>query len=196
MSPEDTLEHLKSISSSRIHSTLDAIYKVCCQQRELGNSDFSIATIAKVGTDLGVPKAQSIRNSTGENYRILIKSFRDSVKSGSIKKNAKGKDSWIADIEDPGLRLLVQVQAAELAEANRLISEFLPPGLEIKVTDNIIKAELNLIERRALEYLVSSSFLEDAGLILGSRGDVLDESGKTVFPVGTIDALRKALDSL
>ena len=90
----------------------------------------------------------------------------------------------------------MQVQAAELAEANRLISEFLPPGLEIKVTDNIIKAELNLIERRALEYLVSSSFLEDAGLILGSRGDVLDESGKTVFPVGTIDALRKALDSL
>ncbi|MGB2256318.1 MAG: gamma-mobile-trio protein GmtX [Spongiibacter marinus] len=47
-----------------------------------------------------------------------------------------------------------------------------------------------------MEYLVSSSFLEDAGLILGSRGDVLDEAGKTVFPVGTIDALRKALDSL
>ena len=77
MKPEELLNKLKVGSSLKIQQSLDAIYEICTEQQERGIHDFSISTIAKLGNNRGVPKAQSIRNKTGEKYRALIQCFAD-----------------------------------------------------------------------------------------------------------------------
>lgn len=71
MTPDEMLAHLKE-HAPRQRVTLDAVFAVCQEQIERGVADFSFATIARMGTGRGVPKVQSIRNKTGENYRMLI----------------------------------------------------------------------------------------------------------------------------
>lgn len=77
MNPEELLEKLKQGASAKVKETLDAVYEVCKEQQERGINDFSIATIAKLGSKRGVPKAQSIRNKSGEKYKALIVAFAD-----------------------------------------------------------------------------------------------------------------------
>ena len=72
MNPEELLNKLKHGSSLKIQQSLDAIYEVCMEQQERGIQDFSVSTISNLGFNRGVPKAQSIRNRTGEKYRALI----------------------------------------------------------------------------------------------------------------------------
>jgi len=198
MSPSELLEKLKTDASHRVVSSLEAIYRVCQEQVERGGTDFSFATIAKIGAGKGVPKAQSIRNKTGEPYRILISSF---VNEFSKKKVAgsSAKDQWIEMIKDPALRMLVQMQQAELVESKKLIKEIVPPGLEICIDDRKFpqgKHRLTSIERRALEYLLSDDFLRQGDLHVGEFGDVVDGAQVKIFKPGTLDALRKALEYL
>jgi len=199
MTPEETLNHLKSISSPRTHRTLEAIYNVCQDQENLGIHDFSYSTIARLGEKSGVPRAQSIRNKTGENYRVLIQSFTENSSTRKPIKNTKPADSWIDDIKDPKLKLLVQIQASKLSEANRLIKEIVPPETEIYIYDNqgqVSIDKLDNLERKALEYLISNEFLEKWEFKIGERGDVIDNKGNKIFKIATIDAIKKSLDTL
>ena len=75
--PVNLLEKLKENANPKVQETLDAIYKVCEQQLKQGLYDFSIATISRAGHQKGVPKAQSIRNKSGEKYRGLITCFAE-----------------------------------------------------------------------------------------------------------------------
>lgn len=199
MEPSEVLKHLKSISSSRSHETLDAIFEVCTEQVERGIIDFSIATISRLGHKRGVPRAQSIRNKTGENYRTLIQSFISGLPKSKSPSKPKASNAWIDDIKDLKLRLLVQIQASQLAEAQRIVKEIIPPGFEVRVDDRgAFRAEqkLNAVERRALEYLISEDFLRQWNYTLGEFGDIVDSSNSKVFKPGTVDAVRKALESL
>lgn len=199
MSPNDTLDMLKSTVHPRSHTSLDAIFQICTEQLNRGLSDFSIATIARLGSNRGVPKAQSLRNKTGESYRILIKSFVDCAVPITKKIKLRTKDSWIDEIEDPKLKMLVRIQASELNAAQKLLREIIPPNLEIRVIDGVSKItveELTDLEREALEYLISKDFLAFHNYQHGSRGDVQNIDGQRVLPIGTFDAVRKALRQL
>lgn len=199
MSPEETLSQLKSTSAIRTHKTLDAIYEVCKEQVERGMADFSYSTISRLGSGRGVPKAQSIRNKTGEHYRILIQSFSECFASVAQKNKPRAANAWIEDIKDPTLRFLVQMQAAELAESRRIVKELLPPGLEIKIDDRRspnIEHKLDDVQRRALEYLGSDDFLRQWKFSVGKYGDVVDLNGEKIFKPGTLDGLKKALKFL
>ncbi|MNP08591.1 hypothetical protein D3C76_1006680 [compost metagenome] len=198
MSPSELLEKLKTDASHRVATSLDAVYKICQGQVDRGVTDFSFATIAKVGAGKGVPKAQSIRNKTGEPYRILISSF---VNEFSNKKvgGAIAKDQWIEMIKDPALKMLVRMQQAELVQSKKMIKEIVPPGLEICIDDRKFpqgKHRLTSIERRALEYLLSDDFLRQGDLHVGEFGDVVNRAKVKIFKPGTLDALRKALEYL
>lgn len=199
MEPSEVLEHLKCISSSRSHETLDAIFEICSEQVERGIIDFSIATISRLGYKRGVPRAQSIRNKTGENYRVLIQSFVGSSSKSKALSKSKASDAWIDDIKDLKLRLLVQIQASQLAEAQRMVKEIIPPGFEVRVDDRSalgVEKMLNPVERRALEYLISEDFLQQWNCTLGEFGDVVDNNNSKIFKPGTVDALKKALEWL
>lgn len=201
MSPEDTIEYLKSITSSKAHATLDRVYEVCQGQLKRGVNDFSISTIAKLGSEHGIPKAQSIRNKTGVHYRELIHSFEKMYcKDKGLTKRKGGKEDWISSISDMQLRLQVNIIHSELKRAKTLIKELIPPNQEICIYDNTnsLKEEfkLNQLERDALAYLISDLFLIKFGFSRGSNGSIVDSSGKRVFPAATQDAIQKALNSL
>ena len=195
MTPEETLHHLKNITTSRTHRSLDAIYDVCKEQYDNGIYDFRISRIALLGEKRGVPKAQTIRNKTGEHYRTLIHSFS---KGYTYKKQAhnSSKKTWIDEITDLRIKLLVQCQAAELAEAKRTLNEIIPPNMEIRVYDKQspdLDYKLNSLEKSALEYLLSEDFLQRWDFHIGEYGDILNANGEKVFKPATIDALKKAI---
>ena len=75
ISPEYLLEKLKQGASPKVQDTLDAIFRICNEQVKQNLYDFSIATISRLGHQKGVPKAQSIRNSSGKKYHKLITFF-------------------------------------------------------------------------------------------------------------------------
>lgn len=199
MSPEELLIELNSDIKLKVKQTLQVIYEVCSEQKRRGLSDFSFSTIARLGEGRGVPKAQSIRNKTGEPYRALIKCFEDNVDEKKVKnKKYKGKLDWIEEITDVRLKILVSHQAAQLAEAKRTIKEFTPPDMVININDGLaIQTEsFTPLERTALEHLVSDDFFEKWQFKKGIHGDVLNEQDERVFKIATLDALDKALKSL
>lgn len=196
MSPEETLTHLKATISARCHKALDAIFAVCQEQVQRGLNDFSYATISRLGVKKGVPKAQSIRNKTGDSYKSLIKAFVDSVPDKKIRKNNTKTDSWIDEIRDPKLKLLVAIQASELKEARRMLREIVPPGLEIVIDDRTriyTEQRFSDSERSALEYILSKDFMSEWKFSEGKRGEIVDADGNRAFKVATTDAIRKAL---
>lgn len=193
------LEQLKkTVTSSRTLRTLEAVYEVCLDHKERGEIDFSYAMIARVGEKRGIPRVQSIRNKTGEPYRLLINCFRDDLSSIHKKKSASSKSAdWIENIENPNLRLLVKVQEAELKKAQRQLREIKPLPDTITVNDYVKPEQrFNSSERASLEYLLSDEFINDnEGVSRGARGDLYGGE-RRLFKPGTFDAIRKALEVL
>lgn len=202
MNPEELLNKLKHGSSLKIQQSLNAIYEVCIEQQERGIQDFSVSTIANLGFNRGVPKAQSIRNKTGEKYRALIQCFVDvSLQKPKLVKPSQTDNTWIEEIQSPKHQLLVRIMASELKEAQQMIREIIPPKQRIDIYDhkNMILDEsfkLSDQEVRALQYLLSKDFQKKWNLKPTHYGELVDESNKPVFKVSTLDALRKALEYL
>ncbi|UTO20360.1 gamma-mobile-trio protein GmtX [Acinetobacter sp. Z1] len=202
MNPEELLNKLKHGSSLKIQQSLDAIYAVCIEQLERGIQDFSVSTIANLGFNRGVPKAQSIRNKTGEKYRALIQCFADaSSQKSNLVKPSQTDDPWIEEIQNPKHQLLVRIMASELKEAQQMIREIIPPKQRIDIYDhkNMIPEEsfkLSDQEVRALQYLLSADFQKKWNLKPTHFGELVDESNNPVFKISTLDALRKALEYL
>ena len=202
MNPEELLNKLKLGSSLKMQQSLDAISEICIEQQERGILDFSISTIAKLGNNRGVPKAQSIRNKTGEKYRALIQYFADlASQTPKLRKPSQSENDWIEEIQNPKHQLLVRIMASELKEAQQMIREIIPPKQRIDIYDhkNMIPNEsfrLSDQEVRALQYLLSTDFQKKWNLKPTHFGELVDESNKPVFKVSTLDALRKALEYL
>ena len=168
MNSEELLNRLKHGSSLKIQQSLDAIYEICVEQQERGIHDFSVSTIAKLGFNRGVPKAQSIRNKTGEKYRAIIQSFVDvSSQMPKLRKPSQSDSTWIDEIQNPKHQLLVRIMASELKEAHQMIREIVPPKQRIDIYDhkNMIPDEsfkLSDQEVRALQYLLSTDLPKQA----------------------------------
>ena len=202
MNSEELLNKLKHGSSLKIQQSLDAIYEICVEQQERGIHDFSVSTIAKLGFNRGVPRAQSIRNKTGEKYRTIIQSFEDFSSQMPKRRIPSQSDiAWIDEIQNPKHQLLVRIMASELKEAQQMIREIIPPKQRIDIYDhkNMIPDQsfkLSDQEVRALQYLLSTDFQKKWNLKPTHYGELVDESNKPVFKVSTLNALRKALEYL
>ena len=201
MKPDDLLKKLKETASPKGCQTLDAIYQICVEQEQRGLYDFSIATIARLGYKRGVPKAQSLRNATGEQYRALIKAFEQQHMGEKPKTEHRREDDWIEEIQNPKHKLLARMQASELAAANRKLRNFVPPGTRIEVRDHQNEADdqdrtFSNLERRALEYVISTEFLGKWDFSISEYGEIVDANETVVLKIATVDAIRKALTYL
>lgn len=201
MTPKALLEKLKKDVSPRLQETLEAVYQTCIEQQDRGINDFSVASIAKLGQKRGVPKAQSIRNKSGERYRALILSFAESNQNKAVVRASKSDEDWIDEISSPKHKLLARILSSELRAAKQQLEELVPPKLRIDVYDHkspapLAKNKLSDQERRALEYLISSQFQKKWVLTANDYGALLDSNNKPVFKVATIDAIKKTLDFL
>lgn len=202
MKLEDFLKTLQENSSTKVKETLSAIFTVCMEQKERGINDYSYTTIARLGIGRGVPKAQSIRNKTGEKYRALIQAFADDAASfPSAKSITKKELDWIEEIQNPKHKLLAKIMASELKEAQKIVDELIPPNQRIEIFDykNVSNEQkekgyrLTDQEARALTYLLSDAFIKKWNFKTTQYGEVLDSKGNTIFKAATTDAIRKAL---
>ncbi|HIF9084648.1 gamma-mobile-trio protein GmtX [Photobacterium damselae] len=204
ITPEQVLSQLKKKASSRVQNSLDAVFTICKEQQKRGLNDFSYSTIARLGEGRGVPRAQSIRNKSGESYRTLIASFNSSTKDQPrlARHTSKGKMyAWIDELEDPVVKLQANILYAQKKEAERLLNEVVPINQVIEVFDNVdvsvASIKLTELERSALEYLISTEFLRRHQLELGKNGSIVSsDTQKSFFHVATIDAIKKALQNL
>lgn len=201
MTPKELLEKLKKNASSKVQETLDSIYQICLEQQERAINDFSIATISRLGQKRGVPKAQSIRNKSGEKYRALIQSFAETSPVKNVTELPKRDEDWIDEISNPKHKLLAKIQASELRAAKQQLKEILPPNLRIDVYDHknapdLTEHKLSDLERRALEYLLSDSFKRKWYLTENEYGELVDSNNSPIFKIATLDAIKKALEYL
>ena len=200
MTPTQLLEKPKEDASDKTKETLDAIYQICQEQLDRGVNEFSVTTISRLGHKRGVPKPQSIRNKSGENYRALIQSFADYSPTKGLAKPSKKDNDWIEEIANPKHKLLVRIQASELKAAQQQLQEIIPPNTRINVYDykntTPTDMKLNDQERRALEYLISPTFQKKWNFHPNEYGELVDVSNTPVFKVATLDAIKKALEHL
>ena len=197
MSPEEMLAHLKAITKPRTHTTLEAVFNACKEQKERGSTDFSYSMIARVGKVYGVPAAQSLRNQSGANYRALIDAFAATLPPK--QKEATGQYSWIEALPMGEQKLLTKMLLGELKDAERKLKEIVPPNKVFDVDVRLppsAQFKLSPGERRALEYLSSAQFLTERSLKRGERSDVIGANGEQLFKPGTLDAFEKALQYL
>ncbi|EMM3096113.1 MULTISPECIES: gamma-mobile-trio protein GmtX [Pseudomonas] len=196
MTPSETLSKLKKNCSLKKQHTLDAVYEVCNEMLSNGEKNFSFSAIARLGIDCGVPNAQSMRNSSGQAYRVLIQAFKEAA---GPAHHDRAPSDWIDAIKDGKAKFLARAQEAENHRLRRLLREITPPNLEIRVDDRTpfsSENKLSEIERRALLYLMSEEFRLQWGCTLGKHGDLIDKKGAKVFRPGTLDAIQKALRAL
>jgi len=205
MNPEELLTTLQKGSSKKIQETLAAIYNVCIEQKERGVNDYSYTTIARLGSGRGVPKAQSIRNSSGAKYRALIQAFADDAANMPSTKNISKKElDWIEEIQNPKQKLLAKIMASQLKEAQKIVDEMIPPNQRIDIYDhkNVSQEQKNKSykltnqEVRALSYLLSDEFLKKWSFKATEYGEIIDTNNNVVFKAATLDALRKAITFL
>ncbi|MEZ9822161.1 gamma-mobile-trio protein GmtX [Shewanella sp. 10N.286.45.A1] len=204
ISTQTVLEQLKKQASPRMQNTLDAIFTVCTEQQERGLNEFSYTTVASLGNGRGVPKAQSIRNDSGEPYRTLIASFVDAAgkpEKSNTTTNKSKRDSWIDELKDPVVKLQANILYSQKVAAEKLVKEIAPIDQVIEIFDGDSSAstvsKLTNLERDALEHLISTEFMRRQRLELGPNGSILTANEKkTFFPVATLDAIKKALQYL
>ena len=181
MTPEELLIKLCQPSSARVQRTLQAIYEICDEQRARGVHEFSPAIIAKLGRKRGVPKAQSLRNKTGEKYRALMQSFSDAAPVKKLKKPSKSELEWIDETQSK-------------------LKELIPPNQRIEIYDygsaQPSEHRLSDLEVKALKYLLSKDFKLKWEFEETEFGELVDRNGTPVFKIATIDAIKKSLEHL
>lgn len=200
MTPEDVLSVLMQTATPKSRTTLQAIYDICNEQRKRGVYEFSATIISRLGKDRGVPKAQSIRNRSGVNYRALLQAFTDTSPQKKLKRPSNSELEWIDEIKDPKQRLFTEIMLSELKEAKLKITELIPPNQRVDIYDygasQPSEHRLSDLEIKALKHLLSNEFRLKWNLQETEFGELVDSNGAVVFRMATIDALKKALEHL
>lgn len=200
MNAKDFLDQIKKDSSNRVQQSLDAIYHVCLTQLKNGATDFSYSTISRIGQDEGVPRAQSIRNKSGEKYQQLIAYFKKEAENKNPKKLNRTDEDWVEKITDPTTKILVRQLIHENKRLKSELNEIIPPNSLIEIRDHRSDDDhvkkLEDFERRALESLLSERILNKLSLTIDSMGAYRDINNKIVFPIGTAMALKKLIKNL
>ena len=200
MNAKDFLDQIKKDSSKRAQQSLDAIYHVCLTHLKNGETDFSYSTISRIGQDKGVPRAQSIRNKSGEKYQQLIAYFKKEAENKNPTKLNRTDEDWVEKITDPTTKILVRQLIHENKRLKSELNEIIPPNSLIEIRDHRSDDghvdKLEDFERRALESLLSDRILNKLSLSIDSMGAFKDINNKIVFPIGTATALNKCLKNL
>jgi len=210
--PDEVLEGLlHGCAREQKRQNLRRLHEMCAAQHA-GSKDFSLPVIGKLWEAAGGIKARALYNAPSEDYRTLIQAWEKHsgpVEVRAVEPKAKASHDFIARIDDPAIRALVQGALIERdklqAEVNLLKSlthlkldrsPALPnpvPATMPLLTSSAPAPTLTPSEREALEKAVSPEFLSDQGWTEGRSGEVLNERGRRLFEPGFTRAVRKVL---
>ena len=213
INPEELIAQLTENASTRKKQSLEIIHNICKEQYERGSKDFSVATIAKISSQYGGPSEQTIRNSTGSDYRTLLKTWAD-YSEGYIKKKKINQQSTIADtvlegIDDPTMKALVGVILAEnkkLKSENSLLKSQTTLTIDMRPQQNNPSLQTSSLELpsqsevllpselSALEHAISDDLFSYQGWIADTQGRVKNK-GMQLYKAGYVTAIKKILSS-
>jgi hypothetical protein len=200
--PDEVYKKLISeVKNSRVKRSLEAIHDICREQHDRKSQDFSYESISKLGSDKGVPAAQSIRNKTGEKYQALIRAWQ-SIKTNRPKKKITESEVWIDKIEDPTVRLLVRDLYAEktsLKNEVKLLKNIKTLNIDMRPVEHNLYARDSLTpkllesELDALKSAINESTLSKLGWCVTERGGIVDNKNRTIFKNGFVTGIGKML---
>lgn len=202
--PYKVCEILKQGVSSRTIKSLDIIHQVCIDQVNRGSSDFTIAMIGRLSKEAHGPGVQAIRNTTGEKYQTLIKSWAAFKKPlNAVSGKVKEKEAWVNDIKEPHIKSLVLDLIADntrLRGQLQLAKEQSNIHIDMRSETNKTPSQQHLKtqvlladEREALSHAIDEQEILAKKWTIGELGEVFDANGEEVFQIGFVEAIQKVL---
>lgn len=212
------LEDLKSNKSQRTKDSLDKLNSLLEAHFNAGEKDYSIATIGRISKADGGVGTVSIRNKTGEHFRLLIDAW--ATKANTTMKKPLAPQSRLLDtpsdtdllkrLDDPALRA---VFGQIIAEKNKLKKEnhILKKNADVVVDmrpNQAIHAEqvhqgvtvlpaldglLLPSDIEALEDAINQQKMVQRGWTVTKYGAVKDEHERPLFKNGFVLAIQKVL---
>ncbi len=209
LTPDAVLEKLKDGADARRIKSLDILHATLRDYVEAGGDNFSIRVIAKLSASNGGPKEQSIRNKTGEAFKMLISSWEHHTKKekkpklSELRIKSNGNTSAVdilKFIDDPALRSMIGIVFAErdlYLRENKLLKQATEIVLDKRVSNNENSHQdvnkLTDYELDAIKLAISDDFLNRQGWITDAEGRVF--SGRIrIYVAGYITALRKVIN--
>lgn len=214
------LEDIKRGKARRTQDSLDKLNTLLEARFNAGEKDYSIATIGRISKADGGIGTVSIRNKTGEHFRLLIDAW--ATKANTTMKKPPVLQSRLLDtpsdmdllkrLDDPAMRA---VFGQIIAEKNKLRTEnrILKQNTEVIVDmrpNQVVHAE-QVTHQDTIEVLPSLDglllrgdieALEDAinevqmvrrGWTVSKYGGIKDEDGRPLFKNGFVLAIQKVL---
>jgi len=192
-----------------------ALWRVLEGMRAKGVRIFSIANVGRACEAAGVLNTQSIRNSTGKDFRFIIDTFAAEIGASTTHQAPVVQtpiEEAIASIADLDVRTRLRMMLAEnqryREEVSRL-KEFLKrvrvgavpaPDVTIQLPDSETAAEVDVlapvksvdVDVRPLEKFLSHEYLGELRWKIGDDG-ALYEGKDRLTPVGFVPALEKLI---
>lgn len=211
------LENLKIDKSSRTKDSLDKLNALLEARFQAGEKDYSIATIGRLSKSKKGVGTVSIRNKTGEHFRLLIEAWAAKANTTMKKPHVESRVlnvptdfELLKRLEDPALRAVFGQIIAEKKKL-RLENNILKKNAEVFVdmrpnqilrsnnenqSIEVLPALRNIFlpsEIEALRDAIDKKKMEFRGLTSSESGVVKDENGRILFKVGFITAIKKIL---
>lgn len=199
ISPEETFDRLMADAADpRRKRSLEALHETCRLLFERGSQDFTYENIVLLGKDrsLPVPGKKSIVNSTGQHYRELINAWK--LQAKRQMNQSSDEEDWVSSIDDPVIRmsvnmLLNDLKAAKARNARKTKYDGVLTISNPSATNPVPRLAFTQPELNALKAAIDPDILKQFGLIVGSRGELIDTKSRTLFKPGFRDAIEKIL---
>lgn len=212
------LENLKLDKSSRTEKSLDQLNSLLKTHYNSGEKDFSIATIGRISKANSGIGTVSIRNKSGEHFRLLIEAWATKANT-TMKKphvtqsrrlNIPNDLELLKRLDDPALRAVfgqiiaernkLRIENSILKQNAEVIVDMRPKHIMISNSENRSVEVLPMLsdiflpsEIEALRDAIDEKKMEFRGLTSSESGAIKDENGRILFKTGFIFAIRKIL---
>jgi hypothetical protein len=208
--PDQVLESiLETAPRPQKVRALRALHELCRAVYDVGPRDFSRSNIGRLCEERSIMKARSLYTATSSDHCRLIQAWADlagPMPPKLIDKN-KPSEAYVKEITDPVIKMLVLRDLAQLArvtaELNLLKSQTTFVVDRRPVIENLHptanNAGLNALEAfelAALKKGLAPEVLRKRGWAVTPLGEVVSESGRTIFEPGFSTGLRKLLGEI
>lgn len=216
------IEELKVGKTQRTKVSLDKLNTLLEARFKAGKKDFSIATIGRVSQADGGVGTVSIRNKSGNHFRLLIEAWAAKAQT-TIKKPSKSRSGdnliptdmqLLEQLEDAAMRTVfgqIIVERNKLRAENIILKKDTNIVIDIRPNQvnyanyyddgkvEVISSLNNLLldsEIEALKDAIDEEKINKKGWITTQHGAVKDENDRPIFKTGFILAIKKILSQI
>lgn len=215
------LENLKFGKSQRTQDSLNKLNTLLETRFNAKEKDYSIATIGRVSKADGGIGEVSIRNKTGEHFRLLIDAWatkaNTSMKKPPVSHSRKNKIptemELLKQLDDPVMRVVFGQIIAEknkLKAENRILKQNTEVIVDMRPNQNISVEQVHqgiqvlssldglllLSDVEALKDAINEDKMAQRGWTVSKYGAVKDEHERPLFKNGFVLAIKKILNQL